>query len=82
MLAYIVVGLILGAAAWQLKHDAGDPRPSTQMLVGVVGGIVGGLSLNLLQSKAVMDMDVWGFVGAVVIAVVLLGLLQARVGRS
>lgn len=80
MLAYIVVGLIMGAVAWQLKHDTGDPRPSTQMLVGVVGALLGGVSFNLVQGLDLMAMDPWGFAAAGVIALILLGLLQARVG--
>jgi uncharacterized membrane protein YeaQ/YmgE (transglycosylase-associated protein family) len=80
MLAYIVVGLIMGAVAWQLKHESGDPRPATQMLVGVGGALLGGLVFNLLLDKGLMAMDPWGFVSAVVMALVLLGLLQAKVG--
>lgn len=80
MLAYIVVGLIMGAVAWQLKHEPGDPRPSTQMLVGVVGALLGGLAFNLIGDKDLMAMDLWGFVSAGVISLILLGLLQAKVG--
>lgn len=82
MLAYIVVGLILGALAWQLKHEAGDPRPATQMLFGVVGALVGGLGFNLIQDRALMDMDLWGFLAAALVAAIVLALLQARVGRK
>lgn len=80
MLAYIVVGLIMGAVAWQLKHEPGDPKPSTQMLVGVVGALLGGVSFNLLQDRGLMVMDPWGFAAAAVVSLILLGLLQAKVG--
>ena len=81
MLAYIVAGLIMGMLAWYLKHEPGDPRMATQMMVGVVGAVVGGVGLNLLLGEDLMAVDVWGFTGAVVVALVVLGLLQARVGR-
>ena len=80
MLAYIVAGLVMGALAWQLKHDAGDPRPSTQMIVGVGGAIVGGVATNLATGNAVMHMGVWGFAAAVLVAVIALAVLQIRVG--
>ncbi|RYE80034.1 MAG: GlsB/YeaQ/YmgE family stress response membrane protein [Myxococcales bacterium] len=80
MLAYIVVGLIMGAVAWQLKHDTGDPKPSTQMLVGVVGAVLGGVSVNLVRSLEIMAMDPWGFAAAALVALIVLGLLQAKVG--
>lgn len=51
------------------------------MMVGVVGAVVGGVGLNLLLGEDLMAVDVWGFTAAVVVALVVLGLLQARVGR-
>ena len=81
MLAYIVAGLIMGVLAWYLKHEPGDPRMATQMMVGVVGAVVGGVGMNLLLGEDLMAVGVWGFTGAVVVALVVLGLLQARVGR-
>jgi uncharacterized membrane protein YeaQ/YmgE (transglycosylase-associated protein family) len=54
---------------------------ATQMMVGVVGAVVGGVGMNLLLGEDLMAVDMWGFTGAVVVAVVVLGLLQARVGR-
>lgn len=81
MLAYIVAGLIMGVLAWYLKHEPGDPRMATVMMVGVVGAVVGGVGLNLLLGEDLMAVDVWGFTAAVVVALVVLGLLQARVGR-
>ena len=82
MLAYVVVGIIMGALAWQLKHESGDPKPSTQMLFGVVGALLGGLSFNLLQEHALMAMEMWGFAAAILTALIVLALLQARVGRK
>ena len=81
MLAYIVAGLIMGVLAWYLKHEPGDPRMATQMMFGVVGAVVGGVGMNLLLGEDLMAVGVWGFTGAVVVALVVLGLLQARVGR-
>ena len=82
MLAYIVAGLIMGVLAWYLKHEPGDPRMATQMMVGVVGAVVGGVGMNLLLCEDLMSVGVCGFTGAVVVALVVLGLLQARVGRG
>ena len=51
------------------------------MMFGVVGAVVGGVGMNLLLGEDLMAVGVWGFTGAVVVALVVLGLLQARVGR-
>jgi uncharacterized membrane protein YeaQ/YmgE (transglycosylase-associated protein family) len=77
----MVAGLIVGALAWYLKHDAGDPRPASQMIFGVVGAVVGGVGMNLLLDEDVMAVDPWGFAGAAVVALIVLALLQANVGR-
>jgi uncharacterized membrane protein YeaQ/YmgE (transglycosylase-associated protein family) len=81
MLAYIVAGLVMGVLAWYLKHEPGDPRMATQMIFGVVGAVVGGVGLNLLLSEDMMAVEPWGFAGAAIVALVVLGLLQANVGR-
>lgn len=80
MLAYIVVGLILGALAWQWKHEPGDPRPAAQFLAGVGGAVVGGVVANLVQNLDLMAMNAWGFLTAIVVALITLAVLQVRVG--
>ncbi len=42
---------------------------------------LGVLSVNLIQSHDLMAMEIWGFAAALVTALIVLGLLQARVGR-
>jgi uncharacterized membrane protein YeaQ/YmgE (transglycosylase-associated protein family) len=81
MLAYIVAGLIMGTLAWYLKHEPGDPKMATQMIFGVVGAVVGGVGLNLILGEDLMAVDPWGFAGAALVALIVLGLLQANVGR-
>ena len=78
----MVAGLIVGALAWHLKHDAGDPRPASQMIFGVVGAVVGGVGMNLVLGEDVMAVDPWGFAGAAIVALIVLALLQANVGRK
>ncbi len=82
MLAYIVAGLIVGTLAWYLKHEPGDPRMATQMLFGVAGAVVGGVGMNLFLGDDLMDVNPWGFAGAAIVALIVLGLLQANVGRK
>lgn len=82
MLAYIILGLILGGLAWQLKHEPGDPRPASQFIFGVVGAVAGGVIVNLSKGLDVMAMPVLGFVVATAVAVVVLVVLQVSVGRK
>lgn len=81
MLAYMVAGLILGALAWQLKHEPGDPRPATQFIFGVLGAVAGGLTSNFVQGEGLDHLDPYGFTAAVLVSVLGLTALQVRVGR-
>ncbi len=83
MLAYIVVGMILGWLAWQLKHGKGFGRLINLMIFGIVGAVVGGVGMNLLIfNKNIFAVEAWSFAAAAVVALVVLGLVQAGVGRK
>lgn len=82
MLAYIVAGLIVGCLAWYLKHESGSLGLGSQLLFGAVAAAVGGVGMNLVTGADLMALSPWGFAGAAVLALVVLGLLQAGVGRS
>ncbi|HNI70128.1 MAG TPA: hypothetical protein PKX56_06060 [Marmoricola sp.] len=83
MLAYIVVGMILGWLAWQLKHGKGLGRLINLMIFGIVGAVVGGVGMNLLIfNKNIFAVEAWSFAAAAVVALVVLGLVQAGVGRK
>lgn len=51
------------------------------MIFGVAGAVIGGAGLNLLLGEDLMAIDAWGFTGAVLVALIVLALLQAGVGR-
>lgn len=82
MLAYILLGLILGGLAWQLKHEPGDPRPASQFIFGVVGSVAGGVVVNLAKGLDMMAMPALGFAVAAAVAVVVLVVLQVAVSRK
>ncbi len=72
----------MGALAWFLKHESGDPRLATQLIIGAAGAVLGGVAMNLFLSEGVMALNAWGFASAAVVALIVLALLQARVGGS
>jgi len=83
MLAYIVVGIILGWLAWQLKHGKGLGRLINLMIFGIVGAVIGGAGMNILIfNKNIFAVEPWSFASAAIISLVVLGLVQAGVGRK
>ena len=81
MIAFLVAGVILGVLARVLSSYDGAPSMALTVLVGVVGALVGGVGTNLVLGHDAGDLDGWSFTLACVLAFVLLGLLEGRVGR-
>jgi uncharacterized membrane protein YeaQ/YmgE (transglycosylase-associated protein family) len=72
IIGLIVVGLIVGALG-RLLHRGPDPMPIwLTIVIGVAATIIAGIFLP----------GIWGFIVAVIIAVVLVGLVGSRGGRA
>lgn len=82
MIAFLLAGVIVGALARLLRHDPDDLGLPLALLVGVVGAVVGGVGANLAAGDGAFGSGVFSFTAAVLIALVLLGLLEGRVGRK
>lgn len=82
MIAFLVAGLILGILARTLKGGPDDPSVVLTTTTGVVGAVVGGVGINLLLSEDWQDLNAFSFAMACILAVILLGLLEAGIGRS
>jgi uncharacterized membrane protein YeaQ/YmgE (transglycosylase-associated protein family) len=84
MLAYIVVGIILGWLAWQLKHGKGIDRLINLMIFGIVGSVIGGVGMDLFirNDLGTIKPSAWGFTAAAIVSLVVLGLVQSGVGRK
>jgi uncharacterized membrane protein YeaQ/YmgE (transglycosylase-associated protein family) len=83
ILGLIVVGLIIGALARLIKP--GKQRLSILMtlVLGVVGAIIGGVLGGLLNDNTnIFELNVLGFIIAVVAAVLLIGVAESVSGRG
>ncbi len=76
MIGFIVAGLIIGLLARLLKPGKQSIGLLWTLGIGVVGSVVGGVIANLIGSGDIMELNVIGFVVAVVAAVVLLGVAE------
>ncbi len=73
ILGLIVVGLIIGALARLIKPGRQKMSIVATMLLGVVGALIGGLIAGLLGTGNIFELNVLGFILAVVAAVILVG---------
>ncbi|MGY1640299.1 GlsB/YeaQ/YmgE family stress response membrane protein [Geodermatophilus sp. SYSU D00703] len=80
ILGLIVVGLIIGALARLIKP--GKQRLSILMtlVLGVVGALIGGVVASLLGTGDIFELNVLGFIVAVIAAVLLIGVAEGLSG--
>jgi uncharacterized membrane protein YeaQ/YmgE (transglycosylase-associated protein family) len=81
IIAWIVLGLIAGFIASKIFVGSGQGM-LMDIVLGIVGAVVGGYLFNALGSTGVTGFNLWSMFVAVVGAVVLLWLYHLIAGRS
>jgi uncharacterized membrane protein YeaQ/YmgE (transglycosylase-associated protein family) len=80
MIGFIVAGLVIGALARLLKPGRQGLSLIATLLIGLAGSVIGGLIANLLGTGQIFELNVLGFVVAVISAIVLLGIFEGTAG--
>ena len=80
ILGLIVVGLIIGALARLIKPGRQRLSIVATLLLGVVGALIGGVVASLLGTGDIFELNVIGFVVAVIAAVLLIGVAESLSG--
>ena len=81
MIGFIVAGLVIGALARLIKPGKQNLSLLMTLLLGLVGSVIGGLVANLLGTGDIFELNVIGFVVAVIAAVLLIGIAEGLSGR-
>lgn len=76
MIGFVVAGLVIGALARLIKPGPQNLSLLATLLVGLAGSVAGGLVANLLGTGDVFELNILGFIVAVVSSVVLLGVVE------
>ena len=80
ILGLIVVGLIIGALARLIKPGRQRMSILATMLLGVAGAIIGGLIADWLNVGSITELNFWGFLFALLAAVLLIGISEGVAG--
>jgi len=81
ILAWIVLGLIAGFIASKIYVGTGQGI-LMDIVLGIVGAVVGGYLLDMLGSTGVTGFNIWSMLVAIVGAVLVLWIYHAVSGRS
>jgi len=72
MIGFIVAGLVIGLLARLILPGRQRIGLLWTLVLGVIGSVIGGTIANLIGSGDVMELNIFGFICAVIAAVFLL----------
>ena len=81
MIGFLVAGLIIGALARLIKPGKQNLGILATLALGLVGSLIGGLIAQEFGTGDIWELNVLGFVLAVIAAVLLIGVAEGLAGR-
>jgi uncharacterized membrane protein YeaQ/YmgE (transglycosylase-associated protein family) len=81
MIGFLVAGLVIGALARLVKPGQQNLSLLATLGLGLVGSLIGGTIAWLLGTGSIWELNVLGFVLAVVAAVLLIGVAEAATAK-
>ncbi|MEX5260970.1 GlsB/YeaQ/YmgE family stress response membrane protein [Kocuria sp. CPCC 205263] len=82
MIGFIVAGLIIGALARLIKPGKQNLSLIATLLLGLAGSVIGGVIASALGTGNIFELNVLGFIVAVVASVLLIGVAEGVAGRN
>ena len=82
MIGFIVAGLIIGGLARLLKPGKQNLSIPMTLLLGVAGSVIGGIIASALGTGKITELNVLGFIVAVIASVLLIGVAESLSGRN
>ena len=82
IIGFLVAGLIIGALARLIKPGKQNLSVLMTLLLGIAGSLIGGVIANALGTGDVMELNVIGFIIAVVAAVLLIGVAEGMASKT
>ena len=82
MIGFLVAGLIIGALARLIMPGKQNLSVLATLGLGLVGSLIGGTIAYVLGTGSIWELNVVGFVLAVVASVLLIGVAEAVTGGS
>ncbi len=82
MIGFLVAGLVIGALARLIKPGKQNLGILATLGLGLVGSLIGGLIAQAFGTGSIWELNVIGFVLAVVAAVLLIGVAEGMTAKK
>lgn len=82
ILGLIVVGLIIGVLARLIKPGKQALGMLATLLLGIVGALIGGVVASFFGTGGIFELNIIGFIVAVVAAVLLIGVAEGMSAKK
>lgn len=82
IIGFLVAGLIIGALARLIKPGKQNLSLVMTLLLGIAGSIIGGLIASAFGWGSISELNVFGFIIAVIAAVLLIGVAEGMSGKN
>jgi len=82
VIGFLVAGLIIGALARLIVPGKQQLGILATLGLGLVGSLIGGLIAQFFGTGSIWELNVLGFILAVIAAVMLIGVAEAVAGRN
>lgn len=82
ILGLIVVGLVIGVIARLIKPGRQNLSLLWTFLLGLAGALIGGIIASAIGTGSITELNIIGFIVAVVAAIVLIGAAEGFVGKK
>lgn len=82
MIGFLVAGLVIGALARLIKPGKQNLGILATLGLGLVGSLIGGVIAQFFGTGSIWELNVLGFILAVVASVMLIGVAEGVAGKN
>lgn len=77
IIGWIIIGALAGWIASLITGNDKEMGAWANIIVGIIGGFIGGIAMNLLGGYGITGFNIWSLIVAIVGAVILLLIVNA-----
>lgn len=81
ILGFLLIGVVIGVLARLLRPGRQNLSMLATIGVGLVAALIGGVVASLIGTGGVDELNVWGFIAAVVAAIILIPVAEGIFGK-